>query len=109
MEKAYWSEICFTSQLGDWVTENVSFKIESKESIWLSGYVEWVIIFYLGVCIYNKNRTDSVLTELMNMVMTTLKSAIYIHPKMKEVYTKILPIIDNDDLSNIIKIKHKEY
>ncbi len=45
------------------------------------------------------SRTDSALNDLMSMVLMTLHSAIYVNPAMKEVYTKILPMIESEDLS----------
>lgn len=43
LEKIDWSKSLSSHQLGHWVTKNVSFETELKESVWLFDDVEWVI------------------------------------------------------------------
>lgn len=39
----------------------------------------------------------------MTLILSTLKTAIYVNPKMIETYTNMLYVMDNEELSNKIK------
>jgi len=53
-------------------------------------------------CLHILNDPESIFSELMGLVIQTLRSAIYINPLTKDVYSKIIAVTDNEDLKSLI-------